>query len=57
MTQNPFLNAVMGYLFVYQPVRIYMEGQKEEGVKFFLTTVVSFAILMVVLLVIVLLLS
>lgn len=36
--------AVMGYLFVYQPVLLYFEGKKEEGVHFFLQTVGVFAL-------------
>ena len=35
--------ALMGYLFVYQPVQLLIEGKKEEATKFFLTTVFSFA--------------
>ena len=38
-----FSAAIMGYLFVYQPVLLLIEGKKEEATKFFLTTVFSFA--------------
>ena len=35
--------ALMGYLFVYQPVQLLIEGKKEEATKLFLTTVFAFA--------------
>lgn len=35
--------AVMGYLFVYQPVRLYMENKKDEALTFFGKTVGYFA--------------
>ncbi len=35
--------ALMGYLFVYQPVRLLIENKQKEATKFFLTTVFSFA--------------
>lgn len=38
-----FSAALMGYLFVYQPVQLLIEGKKEEATKLFLTTVASFA--------------
>jgi hypothetical protein len=31
--------AVMGYIFVYQPLRMYLEGEKEKAVQLFLQTV------------------
>lgn len=31
--------AVMGYIFVYQPLRMYLEGEQEKAVKLFLQTV------------------
>lgn len=31
--------AVMGYLFCYQPLRLYLDGKKEEAVKLFIRTV------------------
>ncbi|MEK9176930.1 MAG: hypothetical protein AAB923_01400, partial [Patescibacteria group bacterium] len=36
--------AVMGYLFVFEPVRLYVEGQKQEAAGFFLKTVGAFAV-------------
>ena len=35
--------ALMGYLFVYQPIQLLIEGKKEEATKLFLRTVASFA--------------
>ncbi|WKZ23859.1 MAG: hypothetical protein QY312_03795 [Candidatus Dojkabacteria bacterium] len=36
--------AVMGYLFGYYPLALFLEGKKKEGVSFFLKTVGYFAI-------------
>jgi len=36
--------AVMGYLFLYGPIELYIAGQKKEAVQFFLKTVFTFAI-------------
>ena len=35
--------ALMGYIFLYQPILMIVEGQKETGVKLFLKTVGIFA--------------
>ena len=35
--------AVMGYLFLYQPATLILEGKKQEGVHCFLKTVATFA--------------
>ncbi len=35
--------AVMGFLFVYQPLRLYMEGHKKDAVQFFAKTTLTFA--------------
>ncbi len=35
--------SVMAYLFFYKPVTLYVEGKKEEAVKFFLHTIGYFA--------------
>lgn len=37
--------AVMACLFFYQPVRMYMEGQKTEAVKLVFQTIGSFAVI------------
>ncbi|MHC1716283.1 MAG: hypothetical protein AB9915_00075 [Candidatus Dojkabacteria bacterium] len=34
--------AVMGYVFCYQPLRLFLEGKKEEAVKLFVKTVLTF---------------
>lgn len=31
--------AVMGYIFGYQPIMLYLDGKKEQAVKLFLQTV------------------
>jgi hypothetical protein len=31
--------AVMGYIFFYEPFKMYLDGKKEEAVKLFLQTV------------------
>ena len=38
-----FSAAMMGYFFVYQPVRLLIENKPREATAFFLTTVASFA--------------
>ena len=35
--------AVMGYLFLAQPIHLYLDGKKKEAVNFFLQTVGVFA--------------
>lgn len=35
--------AVMGYVFCYQPLRLYLDGKKEQAVKLFIKTVIIFA--------------
>lgn len=37
--------ALMAYLFFYQPVILFLDGQREQGVKLFLQTVAVFAVL------------
>ena len=37
--------AVMGYLFLYQPVLTYLEGQKQQALELFLKTVGIFALI------------
>ena len=39
--------AVMGFLFVGEPLMLYLDGKREEAVKFFLTTVATFAVITV----------
>jgi len=35
--------SIMGYLFIYQPLRLFFEGKQQEAVRLFLLTVASFA--------------
>ena len=35
--------AVMGYLFLYQPLLLLLDGHKKQAVKLFLQTVATFA--------------
>jgi hypothetical protein len=35
--------AVMGFLFVYEPLKLYLDGRKQDAIFFFLKTVASFA--------------
>jgi hypothetical protein len=37
--------AVMGFLFVYQPLQLYLDGHKKEGANLFLNTLGSFAVI------------
>jgi membrane protease YdiL (CAAX protease family) len=36
--------AVMGYLFLYEPFKLYSDNHKEEALVFFLKTVGTFAV-------------
>ena len=44
--------AVMGYLFLSQPIQFYLDGKKKEAVAFFLRTVAAFAVITVIFLVV-----
>ena len=44
--------AVMAYLFFYQPVIMFLDGQREKGVKLFLQTIGVFAVGTIILLLI-----
>ena len=35
--------AVMGYIFLYQPLQLYLDGEKNRAVNLFLKTVAVFA--------------
>ena len=43
--------AVMGYLFIFQPLQLYLEGQKQQAITLFLSTVGVFAAITAVILV------
>lgn len=45
--------AVMGYLFFYQPVMLYLDGKKKAAVTLFLQTLGTFAVTTALLLVLV----
>jgi hypothetical protein len=36
--------AVMGYLFIYQPLVLYLDGKKKLAISFFLKTTLIFAL-------------
>ncbi len=44
--------AIMGYLFVYEPARLYIDGQKPQALSFFWKTVGFFACCVLVLVII-----
>ena len=44
-----FSAAVMGFIFLYQPLQLLLEGQKNEAVTLFLKTVATFAGITIVL--------
>ena len=46
--------AVMGYLFLYQPLQIYTDGERKVAVNLFLQTVAVFAVVTVVVLLLIL---
>ncbi len=37
--------SVMGFLFLGQPLQLYLDGQKKQAISFFMRTVTSFAVL------------
>ena len=36
--------SVMGYLFVFEPAQLYLNGKKKEAISFFVKTVGTFAV-------------
>ena len=46
-----FSAAVMGYVFGYEPFRLYMEGKKKESVDLFLKTLGAFGAITVIILI------
>ncbi len=42
--------AVMGYLFVYQPLMLYFDGKKKQGINLFLQTLGVFGVITALLL-------
>ena len=49
--------ATMGYLFFYQPVLMYLEGQKQQAIELFLKTIATFAVITGIILAVVFLLG
>lgn len=39
-----FSAASMGYLFLYQPLQLFLEGEKKKAVDLFLKTLLTFAL-------------
>lgn len=37
--------ALMGFLFFYQPLNLYMDGKRAEAVRFFVRTISTFALI------------
>lgn len=44
--------AVMGYLFLSQPLQLYLAGKKQPAIKLFLQTLTAFAVLTILILII-----
>ena len=47
-----FSAACMGYMFLSQPIQLFLEGEKKEAIDLFIKTLVSFAISAAVLVVV-----
>ena len=45
--------TMMGYLFLYNPLQLYLEGKKKEAANLFLKTAAVFAVITVILLTVV----
>lgn len=45
--------SVMGYLFVGEPLQLFLNGEKKQAVSFFMKTVLTFAIITAIALVII----
>lgn len=39
--------AVMGYIFFYQPIILFLENNRKEAVKYFIHTILYFAIIII----------
>jgi len=51
-----FSAAFMGYLFVYEPICLYLDGKKEEAKSFFAKTLLTFGAILIVAAILVLIL-
>ena len=47
--------AMMGYLFFFQPIQMYLDGDKQGGANLFLRTLGSFAIITILIFIIIVL--
>jgi len=45
--------AVMGFLFLGEPLQLYLDGKKQQAISFFMRTVIGFAAITVIALLIV----
>ena len=39
--------AVMGYIFFYQPIILFLENNRKEAIKYFIHTILYFAIIII----------
>lgn len=39
-----FSASCMGYLFLYQPLQLFLEGEKKKSVELFIQTLIAFAV-------------
>ncbi|MDO8523108.1 MAG: hypothetical protein Q7S12_02380 [bacterium] len=46
-----FSAATMGFIFFYQPLRLYFDGEKERAVGLFLKTLASFGVITAIILI------
>ncbi len=45
--------SIMGYLFLGEPIQLYLNGEKKEAVSFFAKTVLGFAVITLIIFIIV----
>lgn len=44
--------AVMGYIFLFQPIRLYLDKKRDEAIKLFIKTTAIFAVIVLIIIVI-----
>lgn len=44
--------SVMGYLFLGEPLQLFLDGEKKQAVSFFMKTVITFAVITLILFVV-----
>lgn len=44
--------AVMGYLFLGQPIQMYLDGKKKPAVAFFMKTLATFAVITIIVMIV-----